>query len=585
MMDNRKELSKDQKLVFIQSLIIEGNVPKAMDFWQSQQSVFRMNGQGSLEFEILGVRLYALEGNPRKAQQIALDVLESRADSVSYVLVPVIEAWIRSGGELGVKHAWAVYLHLKAQRGHDIKLDDYDTISIGFLKLGRSDLALAVFKDMMLTGESTNYESTELYQKSLGLIGELQSTSVDSKELTSISLTALTALPRKFQNKFFYGSWMKRLIGMGEIDAAAMVIELMYERGVKPDAKHLNGIMGAWLRSGQTKMKEKAETLGWAMIHERLDLVRRRPNSATTTTNRSNPTENLDIQVPAHLKRTVSPATIETFALLLLYYERRGMSKHVQILCDFLSQAQIHPNTFFMNHLIYAELRKGNHKKSWHIYQTMAPKVRPDLETFASLWDCQKAHQNRLSMYKSDHFPSPRRLCCNMISWYLALRPHDRTKACQSFSKDLYDQIVRCFCLSQDLEGTLIVLYVLKEFFGFTPNQDAARMVTLQIASMGGGEPKVPGRRRTRLSGNSQHKQNIARIAQALEALTKQRELTLQERKVVLDEKREADEQLWLLAELLRMVLKRRGEGWEEEVSKAAFEMGVGELKMEDPQY
>lgn len=586
MMDNGKELNMDQKLVFIQSLILEGNQTKAMDYWQSQQSTFRANGQAPLEFDFLGVRLYALQGNPRKAQRIALDVLESSHKGVSHVLIPVIEAWIRSGGELGIKHAWAVYLHLRAQRGSTIQLDDYDTISMGFLNVGRTDLALAVFKDMMLTGESTNYESTELYRKSLGLVGEFQSSSVDPRELTKVSLTALTALPRKFQNKFFYGSWMKRLIGMGEVDAASMVIELMYERGVKPDAKHLNGIMGAWLRSGHPRKKEKAEKLGWAMIHERLDLVNRRSRNVATVSNGSDSTEILDIQdvqIPTHLRRTVSPATIETFSLLLLYYERRGMSKHVQLLRDFLPRAQIQPNAYFMNHLIYAELRRGNHRKSWHIYQTMSPKVRPDLETFASLWDCQKAHQNRLSMYKSDHFPGPRHLLCDMISWYSVLRHKQRTEVREGFSKELYEQIVRCFCLAQDLEGTLVTLYALKESFGFIPDKDTARMITLQVASLGVGELKAPGRRRSRLSGNSQHKQNIARIAQVMELLTEQRRLAVEEKRVVLDEKGKAEEQLWLLAELLRTVLKRKGEEWEEEVSKAAWEMGVSGVRMEDP--
>ena len=586
MMDHGKELNMDQKLVFIQSLILEGNQTKAMDYWQSQQSTFGANGQAPVEFDLLGVRLYALQGNPRKAQRIALDVLESKDKGVSHILIPVIEAWIRSGGELGIKHAWAVYLHLRAQRGSNIQLDDYDTISMGFLNMGRTDLALAVFKDMMLTGESTNYESTELYRKSLGLIGELQSSSIDSKELSKISLTALTALPRKFQNKFFYGSWMKRLIGMGEVDAASMVIELMYERGVKPDAKHLNGIMGAWLRSGHLKMKEKAEKLGWAMIHERLDLVNRRSRNIAAIANESHSTDILefkDIQIPAHLRRTVSPATIETFSLLLLYYERRGMSNHVQRLRDFLPRAQIQPNSYFMNHLIYAALRSGNHRKSWHIYQAMTPKVRPDLETFASLWDCQKAHQGRLSMYKSDHFPGPRHLFCDMISWYSTLRPKHRTEVREGFSKDLYDQIIRCFCLAQDLEGTLVALYALEESFGFAPDKDSARMITLEVASLGVGEPKVPGRRRSRLSGNSQHKQNIARITQVMELLTEQRRSTVEEKGVILDDKGKVKEQLWLIAELLRTVLKRKGEGWEEEVSKAAWEMGVSGVRMEDP--
>lgn len=586
MIECGKELTVDQKLVFIQSLVLDGDYVKAMTYWQSQQVIIRADGTVPLEFDILGVRLHALQGNPRKAQKLALDAIDTRGKGVSHILVPVIEAWIRSGGELGVKHAWAVYLHLKSQKGSDIELEDYDTISMGFLKFGRTDLALGVFKDMMLTGESTKYESTELYKKSLGLVGELQAISINAKELTKISLTALTALPTKFQNKFFYGSWMKRLIGMGEVDSAAMVIDLMYERGVKPDAKHLNGIMGAWLRSGHTKSKEKAEQLGWAMIYERLDLVARRSRNdapAIVGTNNSTDIKKVNrVGVPAQLKRTVSPATIETFSLLLLSYERRGMLKDVECVRDYLSRAQIYPNAYFMNHLLYAELRRGNHQESWSIYKSMSSTIRPDLETFACLWDCQKAHLNRLSIYKSDRFPSHRVLFCEMISWYSALRPKSRADVLEIFSKDLYDQVIRCCCLAQDLEGTLVALYALHEYFNLSPDQDTARMVTLQVASMGVGEPKNPGRRRTRLSGNLQHKKNIARMAQVLELLREERERVLQERGVVLDDAERVQEQIWLLAEFLRTVLKRGGES-EDGLERTAWEMGVGGLKMRDP--
>lgn len=584
MTQSGKQLNARQRIILIESLLLEGRQVEALEFWQSQAGQVDKDSDLSIEYQLLGVRLYALEGDPQKAQQVALEVLGQGDHDMLSVLVPVMEAWVHSTDRHGTKNAWALYLQLKAQLGSKIKPEDYDKITVAFLHSGRKDLALAVFKDMMLTGEETEYESNELYKRSLGLVGKLHLGSIHPSELTKVSLTALTVLPRRFQNKFFYGSWMKRLIGMGYPDEAAIVVDLMYERGVKPDSKHLNGIMGAWLRNGTAKDKEKAERMGWAMIQERLDLVRRRQGSSLATDERID--DALDIQIPPHLRRTVSPATIETFSLLLLHYERRGRLKMVQLLRDYLRLAQIGPNTYFMNHLLYAKLRSGEHHRSWELYKSMAPKVQPDLETFAALWDCEKAHLNRLSIYFSDKFPGPRRILSEMVSWYTALEGKSRRDVQEEFTKELYDQIIRCICLAKDLEGTVVALYAIKEYFQFYPDEETARMVMLQVASMGKGASKNPGRRRPRLSDNSQSKANIARITKVFELVTDQRADTLQQRGIKLDEDAVKEEQLYLLAEFIRVVLRKMAPAEldvGQSIEQAAWEMGVGGMRMLEP--
>lgn len=579
-----KLLNARQRIVLIESLLFEGRQAEALECWQSQGVQVEKDNELPIDYRLLGVRLYAAGGDPQKAQQIAFDVLGKGDQDMSSVLVPVMEAWVHNTHEYGTRNAWALYLHLKARLGSKIKPEDYDKITMAFLHAGRKDLALAVFKDMMLTGEDAKYESNELYKRSLGLVSKLHLDSIHPSELTKVSLTALTVLPRNFQNKFFYGSWMKRLIGMGYPDEAAMVVDLMYERGVKPDSKHLNGIMGAWLRNGTAKDKDKAERMGWAMIQERLDLVHRRQDSSAVTDGRVD--DALDIQIPLHLRRTVSPATIETFSLLLLHYERRRRVKMVQILRDYLHLAQIGPNAYFMNHLLYAKLRSGEHQRSWELYKSMSPKVQPDLETFAALWDCEKVHQNRLSIYVSDKFPGPRRILSEMISWYTALGVKSRHDVQQAFTKELYDQIIRCICLAKDLEGTVVALYAMKEYFHFYPDEETARMVTLQVASMGMGASKHPGRRRSRLSDNTQSKANIGHITKVLELVTDQRGETLEQRGINLDEDAMKEEQLYLLVEFVRVILRRMAPD-EDEVEKsfaqAAWDMGVGGMRMLEP--
>ena len=614
MRESGKELDIDQRIISIQSISDEGRPTEAIQQWRNQQQIIGEDAYNSVAYQSLGVRLYAsqaikqwhsqqrilknassppadqhlgvlAQASQFNAEQIAMRMLvtsdEENIRARSRILIPVIEAWACVGDEDGIRKAWALYLRLRMLLGPEMNLNDYDKITTGFLRVGRTDVALAVFKDMMLTGEKSMYRSDELYRKSLGLVGQLQWNSVDFSELTKISLTALTVLPQHFQNKFFFASWLKKLIGMGNTDAAAMVVELMYERNVRPDAKHLNGIIGAWLRSGRDTDREKAEQMAWAMVHERLDFAARRRGDIVS---RDSSTHRL----PERLKRTVPRATIETFSILLQHYERRGLQEQTQLLREQLPLAEIQPNSYFMNHLLYAELRRGEHGKAWRMYEQMSRKVKPDLETYACLWDCEKSHLDRLTMYNFDAFPRPRKIMCDMISWYSKSDQGLRTKAREDFSKDLYDQIIRCFCLARDVEGTLVALYALRESFQFYPDPETSRMVTLQAASMGVGAQKKKSRR-LRLSGNVQSKANIANMMQVLALIAQQRKTFLEQKGIKIeadDDRRQKEEHLYILSQFLRAILRRQGNDElmvEKTIDKAAWDMGVSGMRMVDP--
>ena len=615
MQESGKELDIDQRAIYIESLSDEGRPAEAIQQWRSYLQILGEAAYSSAAYQSLGVRLYVsqaikqwqserqIRGNPSSptadqhlgipipsaqfnAEQIARRMLDTSDEehirARSRILIPVIEAWACVGDEDGIRKAWALYLRLRMLLGSEMNLNDYDKITTGFLRVGRTDVALAVFKDMMLTGETSMYQSDELYRKSLGLVGQLQGNSVDLSESTKISLTALTLLPKHFQNKFFFGSWLKKLIGMGNSDAAAMVVELMYERNVRPDAKHLNGIIGAWLRSGRDSDREKAEQMAWAMVHERLDFVARRRGHLV-------PRESSMRRLPERLARTVPSATIETFSILLQHYERRGLQDKTQLLREQLPLAEIQPNSYFMNHLLYAELRRGEHGKVWRTYGQMSRKVKPDLETYACLWDCEKSHLDRLTIHNSDAFPNPRRIMCDMISWYSKSDHGLRTKAREDFSKNLYDQIIRCFCLAKDVEGTLVALYTLKESFQFYPDPETSRMVTLQAASMGVGEQRKKSRR-LRLLGNVQSKANIANMMKVLALVAQQRTTFLEQKGIKIeanDDRRQKEEHLYILSQFLRAILLRRQGNdepmAEKRIEKAAWDMGVSGMRMVDP--
>lgn len=588
-----RKLDVYERLLYIEALRHESRHGEAIAQWQELGNSLGDDRQASEEYELLGVRLFASQGDPEKAEKIALSFLRKGHQEESRILIPILNAWAQRKDDIGFRHAWVLYLRFKAQIGPNITMEDYDNITLSFLNAGNADLALAAFKDMMLTGQETDQGSLELYTKALNFIGNAQPDAATVDHLNKIALTGLTVLPKRFQNKFFFGSWLKKLLGMGEIDAAASVIELMYERGVRPDAKHLNGIIGAWLRSGTVRDREAAEKMAWAMVHERFDFVNRRRKCTRIDSAAFLSVSGL--RIPAHLRRTVSPATVETFALLLQHYARRSQDDNVQLIQECLSMAEIKPNTHFINHLLYMDLRKGRHQAAFKRYKKMlGPQQKPDLETFACLWDCEKAHLESLVIHPHDSFPGPRELMCDMMNWFseLSTRPGERETVQQEFSKDLYDQIIRCMCVTSDLEGTIVALYAVKESFGLYPDKDTARMVSLQVAQIGIGEKeaRIASRRSRRSGRNPLRQANAAKIAQVFRIIAEQRKKLLEEHGLgelgQCDEEVQKEESLFILAEFLRTVLRRAAvddDLVESNIEKAAWETGASGIRMEDP--
>ena len=590
MVEAGRQLTVSQRMILIECLLLESCYEEAIRQWETNEAELRANKDTAQASEDLGVRVYSSGGRVEKAEKLAFGILNVRDKIRARTLIPVIAAWVQRRNEDALKNAWALYIRLREDLGSDITLDDYDRITMCFLNAGHKELALAVFKDLMLVGQTSGYDSSELYRTSLGLVDSLQSQSLDAQSLSKVSLTALTVLPRKFQNKFFYSSWMKKLLGMGEVDAAASVIELMYQRDIKPDPKHLNGIMGAWLRSGNIKSAKKALQMGWAMIHERLDFVAKRyVNSGKHHHHKPVEAQVPEVHIPPHLQRTVPPATIETFSLLLHYYERRSMLRHVEHLRTHLTLAEIAPNAYFMNHLLYAELRRGNYKASWKLYKEMSKVVRPDLETYACLWDCEKAHLDRVMNPSSVNFPSSRYIFCDMITFFSKLNHRAQHTTRDTFSRDLYDQIIRCFCLAHDLEGTVVALYALKDYFQFYPDLSTLRMISLQVARMEQEKTKTSKSRRQRVRSALDDRIDLAKVAQVMELLTEKREQDLQKRHIKADEldgSVQLEEQLFLLAEFIRMVLAKNtppNKPVSESIEQVAWEMGVGGIRMGDP--
>ncbi|KAM0799317.1 hypothetical protein BDR22DRAFT_856192 [Usnea florida] len=587
-----RRLDYHQQTLYIEGLQLDGRQDEAIYQWQQLEGDIGEDQQAKAEYELLGVRIFASNGDPERAEKIALEFLRPERSEDSRVLIPILNLWAQRGDAIGLKHAWALYLRFKAQVGDSMTIEDYDNIIMGLLRAEKTDLALAVFKDMMLPKEQISQESLALYVKAASHIGKSHANAIIPADLNKIPWTGLIPLPAMYQNKFFYAKLLKRLIGMGQVDFAVSVIQLMYERGIRPDAKHLNGIVGACLRIGTRTVTEKAEKMAWAMIDRRLDFVKRRkhrdPSSTLTMSGISDMPSTEDVTAIPPPRSIIPQGTIETFALLLQHYARRARYDKVEEMQKCLAMAEISPNSYFINHLLYADLRKGQHLLAWERYERMFQETRPDLETFACLWDCARAHLNKPLIKAKDTFPEPRVLLSHMMTWHSGLKDVENLMVQEDFRREIYYQIIHCFRLSTDLEGIIVALYSLKEKFGMYPDIATVQMVMNSVVRMANGhDQRTVGRVR---QGDPRRKLMTSRVRQIFASMTKQRTAYLAEAGLNplrrYDPLIEKEERLFKLAEFLRATLRTStaDEGAVEAgIQRAAAVSGVAGLRMDDP--
>jgi hypothetical protein len=562
------DLDEKHKVAYIEALIAENYSGQALSYWEKEQAWFEKESKLAAKYWFLGSLLYASLGRPKKAQQIAFKALTDGTVTDGQILVPVISAWANSKDSRASENVWTCYLRLRSLMGDHMNINLYQKLSSVLLESGRPDMALAVFKDMITSQEQAADDSADIYRRLVDHFKEVQSRAVTEETINRIGLSALTVFPKRFHNKFFFGSWIKMLIGRGEIDAAATVVELMYERGVKLDAKHLNGIVGAWLRDGSPSSRRKAENLAWSMIIARVDLVKRRripideppaagPELGTSVQTTETNTRNL----PAFLRRASPPANIETFSILLLHYTRRSDIVKAEELTQILTgPADIRPNSFIMNHWLYNALRSSDIQGVWNKYTSLKSEIRPDLETFAALWDSAKVQYDPSRIAKAEEFPWARYLFAEMVEWLSTLSEKQLNAAKEDFSKDLYQTIIRSFQLSKDTKGLLAAMHGLKTIFNVYPDANTTRTVVLLVSrTLPQVDLKGPARIRQR---KIQLQKTLKTIAEILEAVADQRKVDLMQRGVDLDNLDPDSEvskqaQLDILSDFLLTILQR----------------------------
>ncbi|KAI0842086.1 hypothetical protein F5Y06DRAFT_258955 [Hypoxylon sp. FL0890] len=345
-------LRGDQRLLAIEATFINGFREEAITTHKKLVTTLGAAPETFVEFWQLGLRMYCLVGDMARAERVVNTLLGSPHETDARFLIPFIRMCAENPAT--AEKGFELYQRLRSALGDSITIEDYDQVISYFLASSQTEFAFYIFVEMMTS--------------------------------KTVDLRGTHKLPASVASPFFYGKWLRRLIAAGDLQGAYNVLLHMKSRGVMPQAIVVNGLIGAWLRSGTADNIQKAEEVAWAMINARMQFLGIRKDM-----------QNLAAFVRLRQYGEGWPrANLETFSLLAENYRNRGIHNKMEELWTAFRQAEIAPDSFILNQLLFSYLQDGQGKHVAALSRDLANQyqVEPDSWTFLVLW--QALPVNRL---------------------------------------------------------------------------------------------------------------------------------------------------------------------------------------------
>ncbi|KAI1661419.1 hypothetical protein F4813DRAFT_347483 [Daldinia decipiens] len=428
-------LRADQQLLAIEASFISGFREDAITAHKKLVTTLGANPETFAEFWQLGLRMYCLMGDVARAERVANTLLESPHDKDPRYLLPFIRMCAENSAT--VEKGFEMYQRLRSTLGDSITIDDYDQIISYFLASNETEFAFYIFVEMMTSN--------------------------------TIDLRGAYRVAPSVANSFFYGKWLKRLIGAGDLQGAYNVLLHMKSKGVMPHTIVVNGLIGAWLRSSTADNIQKAEDVAWAMINARIQFVSIRKDMQ-------------DLATYVRLRQYGEGwprASLETFSLLAENYKDRGLHAKMEDLWGAFRSAEITPDSFILNQLLFSYLQDGQGKHVASLFRGLAEhyQIEPDSWTFMVLW--QALPVNRLVQLPLGHIPEE---ISRTRSLFAELVKSAHIFATCGIDVKLARYILHSFRKLDDKIGLLLAYRALRQIFQFTPPDII--ILELQVGSM-----------------------------------------------------------------------------------------------------
>ncbi|WZH39758.1 uncharacterized protein QYS62_000684 [Fusarium acuminatum] len=442
MSEAKVTLNPAQQLLTIEAVFVDGWESKAIENWKRCMSTLGdENAVTFQDFWELGVRMYCRTGDLEQAQRAINKLIQKQSDP--RILMPFIRTWSELGTQEGQEKAWDAYRRLRELLGEDMKLTDYDQVISYFLTTNQTENALYAFVDMMSDGK--------------------------------IDLKKQKYLPSVVANKFFFGKWLKRLIGAGDLNGAHSVVVFMGQKGIDPSPIQLNGLIAAWQRAGGTEDLEKADEMAWGMIDTRIEFVKARGNDQ----------EPQDISSSNGGAIPLPRATLETFSLLAENYRLRDLHDRILMLWEAFREAEMKADSFVINQLLESYIQAGQSKEALELYHTLVREkgVEPDPYTFSALWKTLAVNRLHVS---AGHVPAQieptRAMFAETVKFQHVFQP-------DGMDGQLARKILHTFRRINDYTGFVVALTALRDGFGFLPPETLVLEMVLQTTKLSWDSP------------------------------------------------------------------------------------------------
>ncbi|KAH8156588.1 hypothetical protein CIB48_g11658 [Xylaria polymorpha] len=417
-------LRPEQQILALEAIFVDGWETEAIENHRRHVSTLGASPETFMPFWQLGLQMYCRVGDLERAQRVASTILESPYEADPRIIQPLIKLCAETPA--AVETGFKLYRDLRASLGDSMTIEDYDIIISYFLASRNTEYALFIFVDMMKSG--------------------------------SVDLVGAQHYPPSIANPFFFGKWLKRLIGAGDLEGAFNVLHFMRSQGITPRPLQVNGLIGAWLRSGVADNVQKADDVAWAMINTRIQFVELRRRKLDL------PSMSL-YQCGDGWPR----ATLETFSLLAESYLERGLAAKMDPLWESFQEAEITPDSFFLNQLLFSLLPEGKGDAVLPTYQEMFNRfsLKPDSHTFMALWQALPANRfTRVTQRDLNVEASrTRALFAEMIKHASIFKSKDGMEMDEFLARN----ILHSFRKIRDHAGLLLAYRALRRIFGYNP--------------------------------------------------------------------------------------------------------------------
>lgn len=419
-------LRPEQQILVIEAMFVDGWEKEAIENHRRHVATLGASPETFLPFWRLGMQMYCRVGDFERALRVANTILESSHEVDPRFIQPLIKLCAETPA--AVETGFKLYRNLRASLQSSMTIEDYDTIISYFLASGNTEYALFIFVDMMKSG--------------------------------SIDLLGAKHYPTTIANPFFFGKWLKRLIGAGDLDGAFGVFRFMRSRKITPRAIQVNGLIGAWLRSGVADDAQQAEDVAWAMINARIQFVQLRKRKS---------------RVPGVALFSAGEgwprATLETFSLLAESYKERGLAAKMGPLWQSFQEAEIAPDSFILNQLLFSLVQEGKSDAVLPTYLGLFERfsLKPDSHTFMALW--QALPSNRFTIIPPQYIENEPSRTRALFAEMLKHGPIFRSKDKDAVEIDhfLARTVLHSFRKVRDRAGVIIAYRALRRAFAYNP--------------------------------------------------------------------------------------------------------------------